>query len=99
MHTPQVLNKTNFALQPAHSPSFCRANSMVTHSGWLNCAAVHTSDGLPDSDKDTPFTVRDPVFGNSRVLNRAPIEVFALVELLTTKLLSCLGIDDSTDSH
>ena len=47
-------------------------NWLTRETGWLNCAAVHTSDGLPDSDKDTPFTVRDPVFGNSRVLNRAP---------------------------
>ena len=47
-------------------------NWLTRELGWLNCAAVHTSDGFPDSDKDTPFTVRDPVFGNSRVLNRAP---------------------------
>ena len=74
-------------------------NWLTRETGWLNCAAVHTSDGLPDSDKDTSFTVRNPIFGNSRVLNRSSqCEVFvALLELLTTKLLSCLGIDDSTD--
>ena len=34
-----------------------------------NCAAVHISQ---TPDEDGAFTVRDPVFGNSRVLNRAP---------------------------